>query len=415
VSTASWSSSPTWTDGAAREVARHRRGRAGETVIDERHYPPPPPGSIERRPRANTDLERAFLALGDGAKDWLIAAAAAGMSGIHARMQGALDLRAFHDAAAVDAALAWRPRPSGSGVRTSPASWRTRRAPCRASTPAPTSSPACRPAPAPGAASDREPRRERRPGAAGRDRAPHPQAQAALREGAPRRSCSRPPAANAGIPPKPSGCCSRRRSPAATRAAARPPPDGRLPAPEDLPHLARGRQQHPAARAARPTGAGVDRAAREPHPVRRQRHRQEPLPRSPRASRHRPRPAGGLVHARGPRQPHAPPPHRRHQRQSHQTHQPRRPRLHRRHRPAPRPAPTPPKASSASSTPPTSGAAWRSAATSTPATSTPSCPRPSLPPPWTGCLHHAHVIQVDGDSFRLKEATAGKGVIHLNN
>jgi DNA replication protein DnaC len=35
-------------------------------------------------------------------------------------------------------------------------------------------------------------------------------------------------------------------------------------------------------------GAGVDRAAREPHPVRRQRHRQEPLPRSPRASGHRP-------------------------------------------------------------------------------------------------------------------------------
>ena len=89
-------------DGAAREVARHRKGRAGETVVDERHYPPPP-GSIERRPRANTELERAFLALGDGAREWLIAA----------------------------------------------------------STPAPTSSPACRRAPAPGAASDREPRRER--------------------------------------------------------------------------------------------------------------------------------------------------------------------------------------------------------------------------------------------------------------
>jgi DNA replication protein DnaC len=30
-------------------------------------------------------------------------------------------------------------------------------------------------------------------------------------------------------------------------------------------------------------------------------------------------------------------------------------------------------------------------------------------------LHHAHVLQIDSDSFRLKEATAGKGVIHLNN
>jgi transposase len=93
------------TDGAAREVARHRKGRPGDTVTDERHYPPPPPGPVERRPRANTELERAFLALGDGAKAWLIAAAAAGVSGIHARMQGALDLRAFHDAVAVDAAL----------------------------------------------------------------------------------------------------------------------------------------------------------------------------------------------------------------------------------------------------------------------------------------------------------------------
>ena len=93
-------------DTGAREIARHRKGRPGETLIDERHYPPPPPGSIERRPRANSELERAFLALGDGARDWLIAAAAAGVSGIHARMQGALDLRAFHDAAAVDVALA---------------------------------------------------------------------------------------------------------------------------------------------------------------------------------------------------------------------------------------------------------------------------------------------------------------------
>ena len=29
-------------------------------------------------------------------------------------------------------------------------------------------------------------------------------------------------------------------------------------------------------------------------------------------------------------------------------------------------------------------------------------------------LHHAHIVQTDGDSFRLKEATAGKGVITLN-
>jgi hypothetical protein len=43
--------------------------------------------------------------LGGGAKAWLIAAAGNGVTGIHARMQAALDLRAFHDANAVDAAL----------------------------------------------------------------------------------------------------------------------------------------------------------------------------------------------------------------------------------------------------------------------------------------------------------------------
>lgn len=66
-------------------------GFARSAAVD----PPPPPGSIERRPRANSEPERAFLALGEGARDWLIVAAAAGVSGIHARMQAALDLRAF--------------------------------------------------------------------------------------------------------------------------------------------------------------------------------------------------------------------------------------------------------------------------------------------------------------------------------
>jgi hypothetical protein len=46
--------------------------------------------------------------------------------------------------------------------------------------------------------------------------------------------------------------------------------------------------------------------------------------------------------------------------------------------------PTPPKASTASSTPPTNDAASPSAPTSTPAASTSSCPRPSPPPPSTG-------------------------------
>ena len=30
-------------------------------------------------------------------------------------------------------------------------------------------------------------------------------------------------------------------------------------------------------------------------------------------------------------------------------------------------------------------------------------------------LHHAHVVLTDGDSFRLAEATNGKGVTSLNH
>ncbi len=92
-------------EGAAREVARHQRGQPGETIIDPSHYPPTPVGPIERQPKARSELERAFLALGDGARDWLIKAASNGVSSIHARMQAALDLGAFHDSVALDAAL----------------------------------------------------------------------------------------------------------------------------------------------------------------------------------------------------------------------------------------------------------------------------------------------------------------------
>ena len=61
-----------------REVARHRLTTPGRPSITDEHYPPKPAGALERRPRARTEEERAFLGLGDGAEAWLIKAGAAG-------------------------------------------------------------------------------------------------------------------------------------------------------------------------------------------------------------------------------------------------------------------------------------------------------------------------------------------------
>ena len=50
--------------GGPREVARHRLTTPGRPSIQDEHYPPRPAGALERRPRARTEEERAFLALG---------------------------------------------------------------------------------------------------------------------------------------------------------------------------------------------------------------------------------------------------------------------------------------------------------------------------------------------------------------
>jgi hypothetical protein len=56
-------------DGPAgpREVARHELTTPGRPRIREEHYPPRPPGALERRPRAQSAEEAAFLEIGEGA------------------------------------------------------------------------------------------------------------------------------------------------------------------------------------------------------------------------------------------------------------------------------------------------------------------------------------------------------------
>jgi len=87
------------------EVARHAATSPGDPRVDPGHLPPPPPGALARTPRARSAGEAEFLALGDGAAQWLTEAAAAGASRVRAKMAEAVTLARLHPPAAVDRAL----------------------------------------------------------------------------------------------------------------------------------------------------------------------------------------------------------------------------------------------------------------------------------------------------------------------
>jgi hypothetical protein len=86
-------------------VARHQVTTPGSPRVDDAHYPPPPPGALERAPKARTSAEAEFLAIGGGAGLWLAEAAAAGTSRVRAKMAQAVQLARLHPAASVDRAL----------------------------------------------------------------------------------------------------------------------------------------------------------------------------------------------------------------------------------------------------------------------------------------------------------------------
>ena len=102
---------PAWAGGVVGlvEAARHTTSTPGTPRITPSHYPdhpqevdgtPRPP-----RPRARTQAEAAFLALGDGAQAWLVEASAAGTVRVRAKMADAVQLAARVEAERVDAAL----------------------------------------------------------------------------------------------------------------------------------------------------------------------------------------------------------------------------------------------------------------------------------------------------------------------
>jgi hypothetical protein len=90
----------------AREVARHRLTTPGQPRVVAEHYPPRPPGALERRPRASSADEASFLQIGEGAAAWLTRAAAAGTARVRRKMAEAVDLAKLHGTEEVDAALA---------------------------------------------------------------------------------------------------------------------------------------------------------------------------------------------------------------------------------------------------------------------------------------------------------------------
>ena len=89
-----------------REIARHQLTTPGRPSIQEQHYPPRPPGALERRPKAGTLDEQAFLAIGPGASQWLTQAAAAGTVRLRRKVAEAVALAKLHGPGDVDEALA---------------------------------------------------------------------------------------------------------------------------------------------------------------------------------------------------------------------------------------------------------------------------------------------------------------------
>lgn len=90
----------------AAEVARHRLVGPGQASICDEHYPGREGRDpLHRPPRPTKPSEAAFLALGEGAKLYLVEAAAAGVRRIEARMAEAVALSALHGTGPVDRAL----------------------------------------------------------------------------------------------------------------------------------------------------------------------------------------------------------------------------------------------------------------------------------------------------------------------
>lgn len=91
--------------GRASEVARHKLTTPGNPRIDPSHYPERDSDPLNPKPKAVTIDEKQFLAIGAGAKSWLIEAAATGVQRVRVKMQRAIELASLVGNDLVDRAL----------------------------------------------------------------------------------------------------------------------------------------------------------------------------------------------------------------------------------------------------------------------------------------------------------------------
>ncbi|MFZ1409992.1 MAG: IS21 family transposase [Micropruina sp.] len=87
------------------EVARHARATPGTPKLNDSHFPAAPEGALDRSPRPKTAAESEFLALGEGARLWLVEAAAAGTGKMRVKMAAAIELAKLFSPGDVDWAL----------------------------------------------------------------------------------------------------------------------------------------------------------------------------------------------------------------------------------------------------------------------------------------------------------------------
>lgn len=89
----------------AHEIARWEPTGPGQPRHDPAHFGPPPEGPLHRTPKARTPDEAAFLAIGAGARHWLISAAATGTARMRTKMIAAVALAKIYGPRPVDDAL----------------------------------------------------------------------------------------------------------------------------------------------------------------------------------------------------------------------------------------------------------------------------------------------------------------------
>jgi hypothetical protein len=90
----------------AHEIKRWTPTVPGQPRHDPADFGPPPEGPLQRTPKSRTADEAAFLAIGVGAKQWLIAAAAVGTARMRTKMIAAVALAKIYGMGPVDHALA---------------------------------------------------------------------------------------------------------------------------------------------------------------------------------------------------------------------------------------------------------------------------------------------------------------------